>query len=251
MVALSALTHLITATGISFASATLPSPRSAQPIENSANTLLSRSIIPESCYDTVPIGWGDFLVNRTINICYPYLEPTCERIGKATLAKWMDFCAQWDSRGGNPVKTCQWKKNKPYSLYDDAPEDDDRRNMPYRVPGPLRCCPPPYNGVDAGKFNMMNALCRMWRVKNDGEYRFYSQNFPLYGIFDEDYNYDNMTIWSYHPLSHTSDHITLLDKDDRDDLKTDYFPMTLEELIDWQNEEDREKNKHHHLSPFY
>ncbi|OQV04986.1 hypothetical protein CLAIMM_09790 [Cladophialophora immunda] len=251
MVALSTLTHLINATSISITSATQPSSGIIRSGENPAGKLLSRSIIPEGCYDTVHVGWGDYLVNRTINICYPYLEPTCERIAKATLAKWMDFCAQWDSRGQNVVKTCQWKKNKPYTMYKDAPKLDDRRNMPYRVPGPLRCCPPPYEGMDVAKFYMHNSLCRMWRVKNDGEYRYYSQNFPLYGIFDEEYNYENMNIWSYDDRTHTSDHITLLDEDAREDLKTDYFPLTLEELMNEEDEYKKKQKQHHHLSPFY
>ncbi|OAP59728.1 hypothetical protein AYL99_07026 [Fonsecaea erecta] len=251
MVALSALTNLINAIGISIASAAPPPARSIQPRDCLASTPLPRSITPEGCYDTVKVGWGDVVVNRTINICYPYLEPTCERIAKATLAKWMDFCEQWDATGHNVVKTCQWKKNKPYTTYKDAPKHDDRQNMPYRVPGPLRCCPPPYEGMDVAKFYMHNSLCRMWRVKNDGEYRFYSQNFPLYGIFDEKYNYENMNIWSYDDQTDTSDHITLLDEKAREDLKTDYFPLTLKELIDEENEEKKTEKKHHHLSPFY
>ncbi|KIX97242.1 uncharacterized protein Z520_07357 [Fonsecaea multimorphosa CBS 102226] len=251
MVALSALAHLINATSISIANAPQPSSTSSQPTDNPAATLLSRNIIPSGCYETVGVGWGDFRVNRTINKCYPYLEPTCERIAKATLSKWMDFCAQWDSTGNNVVKTCQWKKNKPYSLYKDAPKDDDRRNMPYRVPGPLRCCPPPYEGVDVSEYDMSNSLCRMWRVENDGEYRYYSQNFPLYGIFDEEYNYENMNIWSYDPETHTSDNISLLDEKAKEDLKTDYSPLTLKELIEEEKEEEEKKKKPQHLSPFY
>ncbi|EXJ65750.1 uncharacterized protein A1O5_11278 [Cladophialophora psammophila CBS 110553] len=91
----------------------------------------------------------------------------------------------------------------------------------------------------------------MWMVKNDGEYRYYSQNFPLYGVYDEEYNYENMNIWSYDDRTGTSDHITLLDEEAREDLKTDYFPLTLEELIEAENDDKRKGNRHEHLSPFY
>ncbi|KIW90157.1 uncharacterized protein Z519_08800 [Cladophialophora bantiana CBS 173.52] len=251
MVTVLALILLLTNLSTSLTSATLPSPRSSQLTETLASSIVSRSIIPAGCYATIPVGWGDYLVNRTINICYPYLEPTCERLAKATLAKWTDFCAQWDSEGKNPAKTCQWKTNKPFTTYKDAPEHDESLNMPYRVPGPLRCCPPPYEGLGVASFHMQDNICRMWKVKNDGEYRYYSQNFPLYGVYDEEYNYENMNIWSYDDRTGISDHITLLDEEAREDLRTDYFPLTLEDLIKAENDDNRKENRHGHLSPFY
>ncbi len=152
------------------------------------------------CEKPVQLGWPNWSSNingRTVNFCYPRLKHTCQRDAKVAYAKFRDFCLFWSEQGDKVARECDYMNNSPHSFC----KFDDQCNMDsyvYRVPGPDRCCPFPWDGMDPEDYNTNDEiLCSRYKAKDEDEYDYYTQNFAWYGIMDERFVWDNLTTEGY------------------------------------------------------
>lgn len=146
------------------------------------------------CEREVEVGWTDFFITkRTINFCYPKLKHTCQRDAKAAYCKWKDFCETWNATmTAEPPAECFHENNKPLHVCKGC----NRDNPEFREPNPSRCCPQPGFGMGWEDYHDDDLLCRRYRTRNEDEWDFYTQNFPWYGVTDEDFSH-NLTIEEY------------------------------------------------------
>jgi hypothetical protein len=150
------------------------------------------------CEKPVELGWPHWTSNirtRTVNYCYPRLKHTCQRDAKVAYVKFKDFCQFWEQQGDPIARECDYMRNYSYNV---CPIRCNRDAWMYKVPGPWRCCPEVWDGMDPEDYNQYDELlCSRYRASNEDEYDFYTQNFAWFGIFDERFVYDNLTTDGY------------------------------------------------------
>ncbi|RVX66508.1 hypothetical protein B0A52_09793 [Exophiala mesophila] len=146
------------------------------------------------CKDQIRTGWPDFYtMPHTVNKCYPILWPTCIREAKAAFAKFRDFCGSWN-------KTMNVVPHKSCLVDHYVPDDGEERYFQDELTMWLKvktCC---YS--NDREFDRENEWCKIYRMKDMDEWEYYTQNFGVYGVYDEDFiynlseeNYDPSTGW--------------------------------------------------------